>query len=161
DIGTGSRTLFAIIAAEVLGLQVTDINSNIGNSTFPPGQPSGGSQTTPSMCPPAYVAVQEARDELFKKIAGRLNAPPENLSLANGQVLVNGQPRIDWKTACGRMGMMPINVTAKHPGPAAGLNSPGVAGAQFAEVTVDVETGLVKLTKFLAVQDSGLILNLL
>src|SRR5262245_34021361 len=52
DIGTGARTILAIIAAELLGLQVADITSNIGNSTFPPGQPSGGSTTTPSMSPP-------------------------------------------------------------------------------------------------------------
>src|SRR5205807_583468 len=51
DIGTGARTILAIIAAEVLGLKVTDITSNIGNSTFPPGQASGGSTTTPSMAP--------------------------------------------------------------------------------------------------------------
>ena len=51
DIGTGARTILAIIAAEILGLQPTDIISNIGNSTFPPGQASGGSTTTPSMCP--------------------------------------------------------------------------------------------------------------
>ena len=38
DIGTGARTVLAIIAAEVLGLKPTDIKSNIGNSTFPPGQ---------------------------------------------------------------------------------------------------------------------------
>ena len=54
DIGTGARTILAIIAAEVLGLKPTDIISNIGNSTFPPGQPSGGSTTTPSMAPPCY-----------------------------------------------------------------------------------------------------------
>src|SRR4051794_13469726 len=52
DIGTGTRTILAIIAAEVLGLNVGDIRSNIGNSTFPPGQPSGGSTTAPSMSPP-------------------------------------------------------------------------------------------------------------
>ena len=47
DIGTGARTILAIIAAEVLGLEVGQIKSNIGNSTFPPGQSSGGSTTTP------------------------------------------------------------------------------------------------------------------
>ena len=56
DIGTGARTILAIIAAEILGLQPTDIISNIGNSTFPPGQASGGSTTTPSMAPPCYDA---------------------------------------------------------------------------------------------------------
>src|SRR6185312_12277152 len=74
DIGTGARTVLAIIAAEILGLQVADITSNIGNSTFPPGQSSGGSTTTPSMSPPTYAAVISARDALFAKIAPALGA---------------------------------------------------------------------------------------
>src|SRR5207302_13051 len=81
DIGTGARTVLAIIAAELLGLKVEDINSNIGNSTFPPGQSSGGSTTTPSMSSPAYSAVTQARDALFAKIAPALDAQPKDLSL--------------------------------------------------------------------------------
>ena len=75
DIGTGIRTVLAIVAAEILGLKPTDIVSNIGNSTFPPGQASGGSTTTPSMAPPAFDAVTKARDALFKKIAPAVKAP--------------------------------------------------------------------------------------
>ena len=69
DLGTGIRTVLAIIAAEILGLKPTDIISSIGNSTYPPGQASGGSTTTPTMAPPAYDAVTKARDAFFKKIA--------------------------------------------------------------------------------------------
>ena len=90
DLGTGARTVLAIITAEVLGLKVSDIKSNIGNSTFPPGQSSGGSTTTPSMSPPTFTAASQARDELFKRIAPDLNVKPEDLSVANGQVLVAG-----------------------------------------------------------------------
>src|SRR5262249_19792300 len=98
DIGTGARTVLAIIAAEILGLQPTDIISNIGNSTYPPGQPSGGSTTTPSMASPCYDAVTKARDALFAKIAPALNnAKPEDLSLKRGQVCVSGQPVSSWK----------------------------------------------------------------
>src|SRR5207248_5646031 len=57
DLGTGTRTILAIIAAELLGLKPTDIISNIGNSTFPPGQSSGGSTTAPTMSPPCYDGV--------------------------------------------------------------------------------------------------------
>ena len=60
DLGTGIRTILAIIAAEILGLQPTDIVSNIGNSSFPPGAASGGSVTSPSMSPPCYDAVTKA-----------------------------------------------------------------------------------------------------
>ena len=158
DIGTGCRTIFAIIAAEVLGLQPTDITSNIGNSTFPPGQGSGGSTTTPAMSPPAYNAAILARDELFVKIAPALNAQPQDLSLDGGQVLVKGEAKMPWKDACRKLGLRPIEVVGSStPGLASG--SGGVGGVQFAEVTVDVETGVVRLKKVVAVQDSGLIID--
>ena len=158
DIGTGARTILAIIAAELLGLEVKDITSNIGDSTFPPGQASGGSTTTPAMAPPCFDAVSKARDELFKKIAPGLGAQPEDLSLAGGQVLVKGEKKMAWKDACRKLGMMPISVTGNT---IEGLKSNGVGGVQFAEVEVDVETGVVKARKIVAVQDSGQILDML
>jgi xanthine dehydrogenase YagR molybdenum-binding subunit len=156
DIGTGARTILAIIAAELLGLNVADIRSNIGNSTFPPGQASGGSTTTPSMSPPCFAAVSQARDALFAKIAPGLKAKPEELSLKDGKVLVNGEAKMDWKDACRKLGMMPISETGKFE---KGLSSVGVGGCQFADVTVDVETGVVRVKKIVAVQDTGLILD--
>jgi xanthine dehydrogenase YagR molybdenum-binding subunit len=158
DIGTGTRTILAIIAAELLGLQPTDIKSNIGNSTFPPGQASGGSTTAPSMSPPAYNAVSQARDELFKRVAKSINEDPETLRLEKGQLWAGGEPIMSWKDACRKIGMMPISVTA---GFVEGLSSVGVGGCQFAEVAVDVETGVVRVKKLVAVQDSGLILDML
>ncbi|WP_435011848.1 xanthine dehydrogenase family protein molybdopterin-binding subunit (plasmid) [Tundrisphaera lichenicola] len=158
DIGTGARTILAIIAAEVLGLEVADIKSNIGNSTFPPGQSSGGSTTTPSMAPPCFDAALKARDELFKKIAPGLEAAPGDLTLKGGKVLVNGEEKMTWEQACRRLGFMPISVTGVF---SPGLSSTGVGGCQFAEVTVDSETGVVRLKKIVAVQDTGLILDML
>ncbi len=156
DLGTGARTVLAIIAAEMLGLKPTDINSNIGNSTFPPGQASGGSTTTPSMSPPTYNAVTQARDELFKRVGKSINEDPEAMELKSGQLLVRGEPVMDFKDACRKLGMMPISITA---GVVEGLTSSGVGGAQFAEVTVDTETGVVRVKKVVAVQDSGLIID--
>jgi xanthine dehydrogenase YagR molybdenum-binding subunit len=157
DIGTGARTILAIIAAEILGLQPTDIISNIGNSTFPPGQPSGGSTTTPTMSPPCYDAVTKARDAFFAKIAPALNkAKAEDLSLKQGQVWASGQPVMAWKDACRKLGVSPISTLGSY---IDGLTSGGVGGCQFAEVAVDVETGMVKVKKIVAIQDSGLILD--
>jgi xanthine dehydrogenase YagR molybdenum-binding subunit len=156
DIGTGARTVLAIIAAELLGLEVKDIKSNIGNSTFPPGQSSGGSTTTPSMSPPTFTAVSQARDALFKKIAPALGASPADLSLKEGQVLVKGEPKLAWKDACRKLGLMPIEETGSFQD---GLSATGVGGCQFAEVSVDTETGVVRVHKIVAIQDSGLIID--
>ena len=156
DIGTGARTVLAIIAAEVLGLKVTDIKSNIGNSTFVPGQASGGSTTTPSMSPPCLNAVTQARDALFAKIAGGLEAKPEDLSLADGNLLVKGEAKMSWKDACRKLGMTSITELGKF---TPGLSSVGVCGCQFVDLSVDVETGVVTLHKIVAVQDTGLIID--
>ncbi|MGA2700487.1 MAG: xanthine dehydrogenase family protein molybdopterin-binding subunit [Isosphaeraceae bacterium] len=156
DIGTGARTILAVIAAEVLGLRPTDIISNIGNSSFPPGQPSGGSTTTPSMAPPCLDAVTRARDAMFKKIAPAVQAAAEELELKNGQLYVEGEPIMGWKEACRKLGMASISETGSA---AEGLASVGVGGCQFAEVTVDIETGVVRVKKIVAIQDSGLILD--
>ncbi len=158
DIGTGARTVLAIIAAEVLGLKPTDIKSNIGNSTFVPGQASGGSTTTPSMAPPCLNAVTQARDALFAKIAPAIDAKAAELSLKDGQLLVNGEVKMSWKDACRKLGMMPISEVGKV-AEEDRLSSSGVAGCQFAEVEVDTETGVVRVIKIVGVQDTGLIID--
>jgi xanthine dehydrogenase YagR molybdenum-binding subunit len=54
---------------------------------------------------------------------------------------------------------MPLTVRGKNPGPGSLTNS-GVGGVQMADVSVDVETGVVKINKIVAVQDCGLIIDL-
>ena len=125
DIGTGARTILAIIAAEILGLEVRDITSNIGNSTFPPGQPSGGSTTTPSMAPPCFNAVSSARDEMLGKVAKAIDEQAADLSLKEGKLLVKDKPAMSWKDACRKLGTMPVSVEAGH---VEGLASNGVRG---------------------------------
>lgn len=159
DIGTGIRTLIAIIAAEALGLKPTDVNSQVGHSDFPPGQASGGSTTTPSTAPPAWEAALKARAQLFERIAPKYQAEPSDLELKDGQLLVKGQPKDTFKDACRKLGMSPVSVTSDAN--LRELSSNGVGGCQFAEVEVDVETGVVKVKRVVAVQDSGLILDML
>jgi xanthine dehydrogenase YagR molybdenum-binding subunit len=156
DLGTGIRTVLAIITAEYLGLKPTDIISSIGNSHYPPGQGSGGSTTTPTMSPSAYDAVTKARDAFFKKIAPAVQAEPDKLSLKDGQLWRGNESLMSWKDACRKLGVAPISETGSFQ---PGLANGGVAGCQFVELTVDIETGEVKLKKIVAIQDSGLIID--
>ena len=156
DIGTGARTILAIIAAEVLGLKPSDIFSNIGHSGFPPGQASGGSTTTPSMAPPCFDAASKARDAFLKKIAPAVKAEISELTLRDGQLWIAGEPNMSWKDACRKLGTASISETGSYQ---EGLSSVGVGGCQFAEVAVDIETGMVKVKKIVAIQDSGLIID--
>ncbi len=177
DLGTAQRTVTAIIVAEILGLQPRDITVQLGESTFGPSTPSGGSTTCPGTSPAILKAAEMARDALFAAIAPRLNAQPGDLSIQPG-VVVNraDNSRMPWRQACARLGMNPIQVTGDWPTQAqlnaqtpAGaalrrewretLSNQGVGGVQVAEVRVDTETGVVRCTNIWAVQDCGMIIN--
>lgn len=160
DLGTGQRTVIPIIVAEVLGLEVKDVTSKIGESQFGRSTGSGGSTTCPGTSPAALNAGIAARDALFQKVADKLGTKPENLSIdpkQPGKIIDTGNNKAyAWKEACAKLGMEPVVGTGNW---SAGLSSQGVGGVQIAEVKVDAETGVVRCTKFVAVQDCGLIIN--
>jgi xanthine dehydrogenase YagR molybdenum-binding subunit len=108
------------------------------------------------MASPCLMAVTQARDALFAKIARPVGADEADLSLKDGKLLVKGEPKMSWQDACRKLGPMSISETGKFE---PGFSSVGVGGVQFVELTVDVETGVVALKKIVAVQDSGLIID--
>jgi xanthine dehydrogenase YagR molybdenum-binding subunit len=69
DIGTGTRTVLAVLVAEELGLPPTRVTVRIGDTDFPPGPSSGGSTTAPSIGPAAREAGYRARLELADVLA--------------------------------------------------------------------------------------------
>jgi xanthine dehydrogenase YagR molybdenum-binding subunit len=166
DLGTAQRTVTAIVVAELLGLQPGDITVRIGESQYGQSSGSGGSTTCPSQAPAALQAVAEARDDLLAKIANKLGSKKEDLSLENGKVVDKGRDKSwAWKEACARLGMDDARGTgswtfAESEKPEnRGISHTGVGGVQVAEVSVDTETGVVRCTKVVAVQDCGLIIN--
>jgi len=99
---------------------------------------------------------------MFKLVAQGLQTTPENLEAVGGRIRRKDNPEksVSWKMACGGLGLKPLEVTASHKrGNASPLSSSGVGGVQMAHVAVDKETGVVKIKKFVAVQDQGLIIN--
>jgi xanthine dehydrogenase YagR molybdenum-binding subunit len=159
DLGTGCRTVLAIVVAEVLGLEVRDITVRIGESPFGGSTPSGGSTTCPSVAPSALAAATAARASMFQTIAPRINAQANNLTIQPGFVVdSSNNTRTPWRQACGRIGMQPIS-EMRRAAPADTNAAGGVGGVQIAEVRVDTETGVVRCTRVVAVQDCGLLIN--
>ena len=138
DLGTGSRTVVQVVAAEMLGLGLDRITVRIGDSRFPPSGSSGGSQTTAAVSPAVFDACENVVAEL-KKLSGIEDPRGEN-----------------WQAACAKIGNLPLQVRGKW---REGLSTGGAGGVQFAEVEVDTETGFVKVKKLLVVQDCGLVVN--
>jgi xanthine dehydrogenase YagR molybdenum-binding subunit len=166
DIGTGTRTCIAVVAADALGLKVSDIKLSIGDTLYPPSGGSGGSTTPGGVSSSTRRAVVDARDLLFEKVAPALNVQPDDLEARDGVVRVKADPTrsLSWKDACAKIGATPIT-SHGHNDQVASKNKPdltnsGVGGVQMAEVEVDIDTGVVKMKKMVAVQDCGLIIDL-
>jgi xanthine dehydrogenase YagR molybdenum-binding subunit len=102
-------------------------------------------------------------EELLGKAAPHLEATARDLEVGLGKIQVKDNPvrSLTWKQACAKLGMTSIRTVGKQPDPQKGrLASGGVGGVQMADVSVDIETGVVKMNKFVAVQDCGLIIDL-
>jgi xanthine dehydrogenase YagR molybdenum-binding subunit len=161
DLGTGTRTAILIVAGETLGLPIEKIQLNLGDNQYPADGGSGGSTTIGGVSSSTRRAAIDARDQLFAKVASALNAKPDDLEAAGGSIRVKSAPSrsMSWKDACARLGTQPIQALGKNPGPG-DLISSGVGGAVMADVSVDTETGIVKMNKMVCAQDCGLIISM-
>ncbi len=164
DLGTGTRTVIAQVAAESLGLRVNDIRVKIGDTNYPPSGTSGGSTTVGGVSSSTRKATINALTKLFEEVAPALGAPATELEAVDGKIQVKGNPAksLSWKAACAKLGVKTISETGQNiprDAPKEGLNTGGVGGVQIADVTVDVETGIVKMNRIVAVQDCGTIIN--
>src|SRR5262249_52167179 len=101
---------------------------------------------------------------LFEKVAPALKAQPDQLECRDKAVRVRGDSTrsLGWKEACSKIGAMPLTIRGKNPDRSKppDLTNSGVGGVQMAEVEVDIETGIVRVKKMVAVQDCGLIIDL-
>jgi xanthine dehydrogenase YagR molybdenum-binding subunit len=166
DLGTAQRTVTAIVVAEILGLEPTDIIVKIGESTFGFSTGSGGSTTCPTQAPAALLAAQQARNDLFQKVAPKVGADPKDLAIDVGKVVdTKTKKEWSWKEFCAKLGMDEAkgkgewNLAISNEPGNENISSGQVGGVQTAEVLVDTETGLIRLQHIVAVQDCGLVVN--
>ena len=138
DLGTGTKTSIAVVAAETLGLDPEAIRARVGDTRYPPSGGSGGSSTSPSVCPAVKIACDNAIEEL------------KSVSKMDEVIGAN------WKKACRAIGPEPLVVQGKWQ---EGLSDRGTAGVQLAEVEVDTETGFITIKHITVVQDCGLLVN--
>ena len=162
DLGTGTRTVIAMVAAESLGLPVNAVKVKIGESDYPPSGASGGSTTVGGVSSSTRKSTLNALAKLFEVVAPALGATPDQLEAVDSRIRVKGNPAkaLTWQAACRKLGARTImEMGENNPRNPGGLNTGGVGGVQVADVSVDTETGLVKVNKIVAVQDCGLIIN--
>ena len=160
DLGTGSRTILTQVAAESLGATLAGVRVVIGDTERTPytGN-SWGSMTTPSVAPAVRMAAEDARRQLLEAAAQMLDVAPDRLDARDGVIAVRGTDRaMTFAAVAERLGdVMIIGRGSRGPNP----ERIGIAtfGVQFAEVEVDVETGVVRVIRIVAAHDAGRIIN--
>jgi xanthine dehydrogenase YagR molybdenum-binding subunit len=165
DLGTGTRTAIDIVVAETLGLPLHAVQVEIGLNSYPNSGGSGGSTTIGGVSVSSRKAAVAALQALCEVVAPKLGTSADALEARDGHIREAGKPsnRIAWKDACALLGVNSITKRGtNNPGESQrdGLISDGVGGVQIADVSVDMETGIVTMNEMVAVQDCGLIIDL-
>lgn len=167
DSGPGDRTVWSMIAAEVLGLQMKDINPVTGDTDYSPwGCAQNGSHATLVGGSAVQLAAQQCATQLLQLAAPMLNATPAQLGLKGGNVYVLANPS-SYKSIASVVATAPTAVIQgtgswNYTKTAPPVGQGGMAwyfGAQFAEVAVDTQTGDVEILTMVSANDTGVAIN--
>jgi xanthine dehydrogenase YagR molybdenum-binding subunit len=159
DIGTGTRTVMAQIAAEELGVPLSHVRVELGDSARGPfATLSAGSSTTPSMGPAVRAAAADAKRQIIEIAAQRYNLEERVLDIKDGQVISADGASWPLEEVTGLLEDAQIlGKGARGPNPA-GMRVL-TFGIQVAEVAIDIETGEVRVERVAAIHDVGRIIN--
>jgi xanthine dehydrogenase YagR molybdenum-binding subunit len=164
DLGTGTYTVMSQVAADTLGMKVHRIRFELGDSAFPHAPVSGGSMTVASVGPAVLAACEALRDKLFDVALAdpRLDwqgVSRDALRLHDGAVL-GPDRRVSVAELLAHRGEESIEASVStKPGAEHERYAMHAFGAQFAEVRVDPDLGLVRVSRFVGAFDSGRIMN--
>ena len=161
DLGTGSDTVLAQMAAEVLGVSVEDILVYSSDTDFTPFDKGAYASSTTYISGAAVVIAAEQAAERIKiraakmlevddhtsiKLADKQAIAPDGKSIPLSEIALDTLHRNEQEQIMG---------IGSYVSP----SSPPPFGAQFAEVTVDTETGQVTVDRLVMAVDSGVIVN--
>jgi CO/xanthine dehydrogenase Mo-binding subunit len=160
DIGTGTRTAMAQIAADELGIPLEKVDVVLGDSARGPyASISAGSSTTPSMGPAVRQAAHHAKQQILEIAAQRHHLEERVLDIRDGNVVsADGNLSTPVEEVVGLLEDAQLLARgARGPNPT-GMNVL-TFGCHVAEVAVDVETGEVRVEKITAIHDVGRVIS--
>jgi len=162
DLGTGSDTVLAQMAAEILGVPLEDIIVYSSDTDFTPFDKGAYASSTTYISGAAVVRAAEKVADRLRARAARLlggEVSPEEIELRDRQAVAPDGRSLTLETiarnALHQEEQEQIMAVASYVSP----SSPPPFAAQFAEVTVDTETGAVTVDRLLMAVDSGIIVN--
>ncbi len=163
DIGTGTKTVMAMVVAEELGVRPESIqieNADTGTTQF--ATASGGSKTVPTEAPTTRAAAIEVKRQLLQIAADELGASAAELSYEGERIVSRKEPSKKIKVTdlkgLRRRGLV-VGVGTRAPNPEGVVTCP--FAAQFCEVEVDTGTGELRVVRFLGAHESGRVMDLM
>lgn len=155
DIGTGSYTIIAQTAAEMMGVSLSQVVVRLGDSNFPVSAGSGGQWGAASSTAGVYAACVKLREA----VAAKIGANAAEARFADGQIHAGGRavPLAQIAAEAGGDGL--VSEDLMEFGDLSKKSQQATFGAHFAEVGVDAYTGEIRVRRMLAVCAAGRILN--
>ncbi|MBP2302398.1 aldehyde oxidoreductase molybdenum-binding subunit PaoC [Azospirillum picis] len=156
DIGTGSYTIIAQTAAEMMGVGLDKVVVRLGDSGYPASAGSGGQWGANNSTAGVYAACVKLREAVAQKLG--FNSAPDlaGVQFADGQVR-SGNRSVPLAQAAGEAGLSAED--GIEYGDIAKRAQQSTFGAHFVEVGVDAATAEVRVRRMLAVCAAGRILN--
>jgi xanthine dehydrogenase YagR molybdenum-binding subunit len=161
DLGTGTKTVMALVVAEELGVPLDRIqieNADTGTTEFT--RPSGGSKTVFADSPAVRAAALEVKARVLEMAAAQLNIPAANLAFQDGGIVAPDGKKLALREVPQlRAQQVVVGVGTRGPDPVGKVVRPFVA--HFAEVEVNKRTGEMRVLRLVAAHDSGRVMDLL
>jgi xanthine dehydrogenase YagR molybdenum-binding subunit len=160
DIGGGTKTALAQVVAEEFGIPPQSVVVRIGDTRYPIGPDSGGSMTLQSLTPAARNAAHQARLQFLAAVAPALGVSPDQLTLADGRVMVASDSSRSYtlRQAAAKMPTDEISARATRV-PDYSRDRLTYGGVDYVELAVDTETGRVHVERVFGVHDCGRPMN--
>jgi xanthine dehydrogenase YagR molybdenum-binding subunit len=167
DIGTGTYTVMAQVAADTLGLTPDGVTVRLGDTRLPESHPAIGSSTTANATAAVMLAAWAARKKAVElALTGRdapfAGAAPDDVVVADGRLsLARTNLNITYAELLARNGLLSLVGDGDYD-PVEEVRGPKAIfsfSAVFAEVRVDPDLGLVRLNRFIGAYDAGAIIN--
>ena len=166
DIGTGTYTIMAQVAADVLGLPLDSIHIRLGDSTLPQSPVEGGSWIAASVSNGIVTTGDAVRHELLRLAQSMPDSPlagawPGDVTLAGGMIVSkkDAQRAVSISDALRHGGVDRVTQEKATTFPNDGAHAHNTHSAIFAEVKVDEQLGVVRVTRVVSAVAAGRILN--
>ncbi|MBG0851454.1 xanthine dehydrogenase family protein molybdopterin-binding subunit [Streptomyces spinoverrucosus] len=169
DIGTGTYTIITQLSAELLGLDISRVHFDLGDSDMPYSPQAGGSGLTGALANAVHAACRRLVREFLDVVKDDPDSPLrgatlDDVSVAEGRIHRTGAPDQgeSYTDILTRHGLEELSADGRSTPPApdgAGMATAGAFAAKFVEVRVDPDLGLLRVARVVSAVDGGRILN--